>query len=198
MQKIVLSCIIGSFLIGCASAKKNIQRTTDDILETHFYKNQFTGFLVVDADSKDTLYALNATRYFTPASNTKIFTLYAGLTFLPDKVPALKYLKKNDTLFVKGTGDPSFLHPVLKDSTGLEFLRKHRNIALYLNNFQEYRLGPGWSWGDYQYYYQPERNALPLYGNVVTIHGPDSVNVVPSYFEDSVEKIDYLLQREID
>ncbi|MGB7394443.1 MAG: D-alanyl-D-alanine carboxypeptidase, partial [Pricia sp.] len=143
------------------------------------------------------LYAQNSARYFTPASNTKIFTLFTALQFLPDKVPALKYLSQNDTLYVQGTGDPSFLHPFLKDSTALKFLRQYQNITLHLNNFQEDRFGPGWSWTDYQYYYQPERSPLPLYGNVVTIFSDDTVNVKPSYFEDKVINIDYTRQREL-
>lgn len=186
------------FLIGCASARKKIQRTTGDILGSPFYDTQFTGFLLVDAASNDTLYSMNATRYFTPASNTKIFTLFTVLQFLPDSVPALKYVEKNDSLFVVGTGDPSLLHPYLKDSTALSFLRNHRNITLYPDNFEEDRWGPGWSWGDYQYYYQPERNAFPLYGNVATIYGPGSVQVTPPYFKDAVVDIDYIVQREPD
>ncbi len=198
MKKILLGGTVALYLIGCASAKKNIQRTADTVLESQFYDNQFTGFLVLDADSNDTLYTLNSTRYFTPASNTKIFTLFTALQFLPDSIPALKYLTKNDTLYVEGTGDPSFMHPHLKDSTALNFLRNHQNIALYLNNFKEDKFGPGWSWGDYQYYYQAERDPFPLYGNVATIYGTDTVNVVPSYFKDKVVGIDYTQQRELE
>ncbi len=178
--------------------EKKIQITTDSLLDSRFYDHQFTGFLLVDADSNDTLYARNSTRYFTPASNTKIFTLFTALQFLPDSVPALKYSEKNDTLIVVGTGDPSFLHPYLKDSTALHFLRGHQNILFYLNNLHENKFGPGWSWGDYQYYYQPERSSFPLYGNAVTIYGTDSVNVVPSYFQNSVKGINYIQQRELE
>ena len=116
MKKIFFACSILLFLIGCASAKKNLQRTTKTVLESPFFDNQFTGFLILDAESNDTLYNLNSTKYFTPASNTKIFTLYTALQFIPDKIPALKYLTQNDTLYIEGTGDPSFLHPYFKDS----------------------------------------------------------------------------------
>jgi len=188
----------GLFLIGCATAKKKFQRTTDTMLASPFYDHQFTGFLMVDADSNDTLYNLNSAKYFTPASNTKIFTLFTAIQFLPDNIPALKYQSQNDTLYVEGTGDPSFLHPHFKDSTALNFLRGHSTIALYLNNFEEDTFGPGWSWGDYEYYYQPERSPFPLYGNVVTLHNQESVNVVPTYFLDKVIAIDYHKQRERD
>ncbi len=196
MKKIFFACSILLFLIGCASAKKNLQRTTKTVLESPFFDNQFTGFLILDAESNDTLYNLNSTKYFTPASNTKIFTLYTALQFIPDKIPALKYLTQNDTLYIEGTGDPSFLHPYFKDSTALNFLGSHSNIALYLNNFEEEKFGPGWSWGDYDNYYQPERSPFPLYGNVVTVHHTDTLNVTPSYLQDKVVAIDYKVQRE--
>ncbi|TNF75852.1 MAG: D-alanyl-D-alanine carboxypeptidase, partial [Bacteroidetes bacterium] len=72
---------------------------------------------MVDAGQGDTLYRWNAGKYFTPASNMKLFTLYAGLKTLPDHIPALKYQVRSDTLLVLGTGDPSALHPVLMDSS---------------------------------------------------------------------------------
>ncbi len=198
MKKILFGCTVLLFLIGCASAKRNLQQTTKTVLDSQFYDNQFTGFLILDATSKDTLYNLNGDKYFTPASNTKIFTLFTALQFLPDSIPALKYLIENDTLFIEGTGDPSFLHPYFKDSTALNFLRGHKNIALYLNNFEENRFGPGWSWADYAYYYQPERSPFPLYGNVATLYNTDVPNVYPSYFLDHVVPIDYTMQREIE
>ncbi|MDT7827075.1 D-alanyl-D-alanine carboxypeptidase [Pricia sp. S334] len=198
MKPLLFGFMLASLLLGCASAKKNVQRTTDSVFASPFYDQQFTGVLILDAGTKDTLYARNSEKYFTPASNTKIFTLFAALQFLPDKIPALKYVTQNDTLYVEGTGDPSFLHPHFMDSTALNFLHGHRNISLHLDNFVENRYGPGWAWGDYQYYYQPERTAFPLYGNVVTLHNSESVKVVPTYLYDKVVPIDYTLRRELD
>lgn len=198
MNRIVFICILGLFLIGCAATKNKIKRTTDTALNASFYDNQFTGFLVLDADTNDTLYARNSAKYFTPASNTKIFTLFTSLQFLPNRIPALKYVTHNDTLYVEGTGDPSFLHPYFKDSTALNFLRGQKNIALYLNNFKEDAFAPGWSWGDYQYYYQPERSSFPLYGNVVLVYATDVLNVTPSYLKDKVIPINFSRQRELE
>ena len=176
--------------------KKKLTRNTQTSLSSSFYDNQFTGLLIFDGDANDTLYKYNSQKYFTPASNTKIFTLYTALQFLPKNIPSLKYIVQNDTLYVEGTGDPSFLHPFLNDSSALNFMRGYRNIALHLNNFKEEAFGPGWSWADYQYYYQPEKSSLPLYGNVVTLSNSNGVKVAPSYFQDKVVAIDYAKQRE--
>ena len=157
-------------IIGCSSAKRRIQKSTQKVFESAFYDNQFTGFLVVNSKNKDTLLNFNGKKYFTPASNTKIFTLFTALQLLPDSIPALKYIQKNDTLYVQGTGDPTFLHSYFEQNKTVDFLKGSDDVALYLNNFQEEKLGPGWAWDDYHFYYQPEIGAFPIYGNVTTIH----------------------------
>ena len=187
-----------SLLTGCSSAKRSIQKSTQKDFESAFYENQFTGFLVVDPQKKDTLLNFNGEKYFTPASNTKIFTLFTSLNLLPDSIPALKYIEQNNTLFVEGTGDPTLLHTYFQQNMTIDFLKGYDNIALYLNNFQEEKLGSGWAWDDYHYYYQPEIAAFPMYGNVTTIYNSDNKNVTPSYFKDSVIAIDYRVNRELE
>ncbi len=174
-------------IISCSSSKyAGLTKKMDKTLDTDLYQGHFLGFLLYDPESRDTLYTMNSQKYFTPASNTKIFTLYTALKLLPSSIPSLKYLQRNDTLFVEGTGDPSLLHPYFRDSTALTFLRNSENIAFSPNNFYEEKFGPGWAWEDYQYNYSPERTALPLYGNVTMIYKQDSLRISPDYFADKV------------
>lgn len=196
MKKFVVLLLITTLFTGCSSTKRQIFKKIGTQVETGAYDKQFTGILMVDAVTKDTLYKKNSTKYFTPASNTKIFTLFTALQLIPDSIPALKYTTQNDTLYIEGTGDPSALHPFFKDSTIVHFLRSHDNIALYLNNFKDEKYGPGWSWDDYHYYYSPERNGLPLYGNVLTIENNEPPKVLPEYFKDSVLPFKHTVQRE--
>ncbi|UII75420.1 D-alanyl-D-alanine carboxypeptidase [Flagellimonas sp. HMM57] len=195
MKHLLYLLLVVIFLVGCTSSKKIIQKKTESALLESFFNNQFTGLLILDAQSKDTLYQQNHTKYFTPASNTKIFTLYTALKMLPDSIPALKYIKLGDSLFIEGTGDPTFLHSDFDNTTTLDFLKSHENIALHPNNFKDEKYGPGWSWGDYSYYYQPERTALPIYGNVTTLHKTDSLIVIPAYFKDKVVDMDFSRNR---
>ena len=182
---------------ACAPTKhRKLKKQLDIDLSQNLFENHFTGLLVIDPENNDTLYAQNSKKYFTPASNTKILTLFTALRLLPEQVPTLKYINHNDTFYVEGTGDPSALHPYFRDSTAINFLKNATKIALYWNNFQDDRFGPGWAWDDYQWYYSPERSPLPLYGNVVTIHRKDTLVVSPFYFANKVVMIDHGLQRE--
>jgi D-alanyl-D-alanine carboxypeptidase/D-alanyl-D-alanine-endopeptidase (penicillin-binding protein 4) len=142
---------------------------------------------MVDAESGDTLMSLNAERYFTPASTTKVFTLYAALKTLPPRLPALKYQVRGDSLHVLGTGDPSALHPVLGDRTAVDFIGGHRHVVLYPATLEDPPWGPGWAWDDYDRYYMVERAALPIYGNVLrVVREGNASRVTPAMFRDSL------------
>ncbi len=156
--------------------------------DSDFFRTQFTGFALYDPEEEALLYSYQSDKYFTPASNTKIFTLYTGLHVLGDSIPALHYAAERDTLYIEGTGNPVFLHPYFKDRNALGFLKNQQlPIAWYSDNFTEERSGPGWAWDDYAYYYAAERSALPMYGNVLTITGNrEKTECSPGYFRDVV------------
>lgn len=183
-------------LHSCALGKrKQLNQYFAKTLNRPLFENQFTGVLVIDPESGDTLYRKNSRKYFTPASNTKIFTLYACLKLLPAQMPALTYLEYQDTLFIRGTGDPSALHPYFQDSTAIQFIRGFPEVSLFSGNFLDDHWGPGWAWEDYGGYYSPERSALPLYGNVVTVSNTDNLKVIPGIFQDSVHALRYPVRR---
>ncbi|MCX2681448.1 D-alanyl-D-alanine carboxypeptidase [Galbibacter sp. EGI 63066] len=184
MQK-TLSLLLALFLVGCSSNRLLIKEV-DRNLESGFYKNQFTGLFVYHPATGDTLINYNGEKYFTPASNTKIFTFYTAHKLLPEYLPTLRYAVHNDTIYMEGIGNPASLHPYLKDSSLVNFLKKQNNIKLYLKNLEDKSLGPGWAWDDYDTYYSPERSALPLYGNVVGLSKGDSLYVSPNYFSKDV------------
>ena len=172
-------------LTGCSSQRK-VQRFLDKQLIDSGPYSEFTGVLMVDAQNGDTLLSLNSGRYFTPASTTKLFTLYAALKALPDRIPSLKYQVRGDTLHVLGTGDPSILHPALKDRTAIDFLQGPEQVVLHMGTLEEPSWGPGWAWDDFDQGYQVERTSLPLYGNVVRlVRKSDGLGISPGIFRDS-------------
>lgn len=197
MKKILIYAFLCLLLIGCIGVKKRLQKTTEQLFSSAFYDNQFTGFLLFNPKTNDTILNYNSRKYFTPASNTKIYTLFTALQLLPDSIPALKYISRNDTLYVQGTGDPTLFHSYFTSSKIPSFLESADYIKLNTNNLQDEILGPGWAWDDYDYYYQPERSSFPLFGNVVTLSNSSMLNAVPSYFKDSVIPISYAKNRDL-
>ena len=180
---IILSIIL--LLYNCKSTRITKQITNS--FDTSFYDNQFTGFLVYNPKTKDTVFNYNGNKYFTPASNTKIFTLYTALKILPEQIPAFKYNIDGDTITILGTGDPSFLHPFFNDSTALKMASHYKKVNLVLNNLTDDKYGPGWAWEDYDTYFSPERSSLPIYGNIVSITNQDSLQSIPEILKEDIQ-----------
>lgn len=163
------------------------------------FSANYTGFALYDPAGDSLIYGKNENRYFTPASNTKLYTFYTGLKQLPDSLRALEYVVRGDSLIFWGTGDPSFLHPDFGNGKVYNFL-KNSDHKLYFSdsNFDDRQQGPGWSWSDYRYYYQTEKSPLPMYGNTasfemqeITLHkiaDTDSgLAVSPPYFRSFIK-----------
>lgn len=173
------------FVCFCACSpvpKKFLDRSLQET-ETNF--KDHSGFVLYDIAEKKTLYDYNGGKYFTPGSNTKIFTFYASLTLLGDSVPALRYLINNDSLIFWGTGDPSFLYKEIFDNGRVFSFLKSSSYSLFYSdaNFHTTHFGSGWAWDDYNDYYSMERSAFPIYGNLVSIEGTrNKIIVQPPYF----------------
>lgn len=150
--------------------------------------NHHSGFVLTDPSTGKTLINVNGDKYFTPASNTKILTLFAGITLLGDSIPAFRFRISGDSLIVAGTGDPSFLYQeTFSSSGGFDFLKNFPG-SIYLTPRKNVAVayGPGWSWDDYDAGYQPERSVFPVYGNRVQFSkNTPALKVSPATFKDS-------------
>lgn len=184
-------------LILIASACKTTQTVTttapttvSSLIDTSSVLSQsFSGLVLYDLEKKQTVYDFNGNRYFTPASNTKLYTFYACLKSLKDSIPALRYVTKGDSLIFWGTGDPSFLHPDFKNDTIVKFLKAQNGKKLFwsVGNFKSEYYGSGWAWDDYNDAYQTELTPLPMYGNVVRFNVTNKIlSSYPPFLKDSV------------
>jgi D-alanyl-D-alanine carboxypeptidase/D-alanyl-D-alanine-endopeptidase (penicillin-binding protein 4) len=153
----------------------------------------FKGFVLYNPETKKEIINFHGDDYFTPASNTKLFTFYTAYKSLKDSVKSLEYYKTSDSLIIKGTADPTLLVKQ-EDLRVIDFL-KNETAPIYLVDAQieEKAFGSGWAWDDYQDYYQPEMSLLPLYGNILSYEvTSDSVSSRPSYFEKNISLVDSL------
>lgn len=187
ISTLILFTLIFAYSIPGANAggihKHKIKRL---FKHSKILNDHFTGFALYDLDSKKMVYELNDDKYYTPASNTKLFTWYTCLRMLGDSIPGLRYEIHGDSLVFEGTGDPSFLHPDLKGVNAYDFL-KNSGKQLYFSrgNYNGNFWGDGWAWSDYNEYYQAEITELPMYGNVVsfTFDTTGQRRVIPAHFE---------------
>jgi D-alanyl-D-alanine carboxypeptidase/D-alanyl-D-alanine-endopeptidase (penicillin-binding protein 4) len=180
--------------LSCFPTKKLERALPNQIENSLIFRKSFTGFALLNPETGRFIYEYQSDKYFTPASNTKIFTLYTCLQILEEKPAVLRYQELDDVLIFQGTGNPTLLHPTLnvKNPT-LDFLKNTNKRLLYnSDNFEEERFGTGWAWDDYPYYFQPEKSALPLYGNVVTFERDtlgNDLKIVPTYFKNKAQEV---------
>jgi D-alanyl-D-alanine carboxypeptidase/D-alanyl-D-alanine-endopeptidase (penicillin-binding protein 4) len=156
------------FLVSCSVQKNITKHDYDDLLNTPSLQSAHVGISVFDATTNQTLLDYQGNKYFTPASNTKLFSLYAGMKYLGDSLIGIRYIERDTDLLIIPTGDPTLLHPDYLKQPVVDFLKwKKRNIYIADANWKEQAWGAGWSWDDYNDDYMPERSAMPVYGNVI-------------------------------
>lgn len=167
--------------------------------EFHLLKQEFNnsnvlpnvqyGFSLYDLDNHNYLLNINEGKYFTPASNTKLFTLYSALTCIGDSIPGMEYVVKGDSLIFWGTGDPTFLHPHLDNGRVFNWLKNSDKKLFYVPQMTtEPSYRNGWSIEDYQDYYQPEITSFPIYGNLVNFYEKaGKLHTHPRLFETNLK-----------
>jgi D-alanyl-D-alanine carboxypeptidase/D-alanyl-D-alanine-endopeptidase (penicillin-binding protein 4) len=94
------------------------RQTVETTLADPMAQQSFIGILVVDAETGKTLYELNADKFFTPASNTKLFTTTLAVSTLGPDYRFRTTIETSGTLdsagrlrgnlVLVGRGDPDF------------------------------------------------------------------------------------------
>lgn len=185
--RIFLAAILSSSLFSCGTTFQLKKDFKDSYENSSFFK----GFVLYNPETGKEIINHNGAKYFTPASNTKLYTFYAAYNTLGDSIKGLEYVKHNDTLFIKGTADPSFLFD-FEGSKTISFLNNYDGpISIIHTQLDDDAFGSGWSWGDYQYYYMPEKSVFPIYGNIATYGmAGDSIESNPKYFAKNIKVVD--------
>lgn len=167
MLRILVACYCLLF-VAC-SAQREIGKSAGQLLfGDAAIANAHVGISVYDPAAGKYLYNYQDNKYFVPASNTKIFTTYAGLKYLGDSLPGIQYAEQADSIQLFPTGDPTFLHKDFPAQPVAAFLkRQQKPLAMSESNWKDAALGFGWSWDDYNSSYMAERSPFPIYGNLI-------------------------------
>jgi len=171
---------------GCAVDRRMGVQVSKRFKSSTVLNDHQVGFALSDLDDGQVIYEKDADKYFIPASNTKLFTFYAGLKLLNDSIPSLRYIEKGDSLIFWGTGDPSFLQNRIKGGNTLRFLQSSKKQLFFASGrYTGSFYGSGWAWDDYNDDYQAEITELPLMDNMIALTGQKGVlNVRPADFND--------------
>ncbi|HOY17131.1 MAG TPA: D-alanyl-D-alanine carboxypeptidase [Haliscomenobacter sp.] len=179
-------------LFGQALTKTQQQALDKLVLQSPIFARHFYGFVLYDPNGKLTLFQKDADKFFTPASNTKIFTLYTALKVLKDSLPVLRYTQEGAFTVFQGMGNPMFLNPLFpQDSVAWSFLNQEKGyLAFSASNFKDERFGNGWAWNDFRDDYQAEKGSFPIYGNLARFQLDSSSKkwrTMPEYFLSTLE-----------
>jgi D-alanyl-D-alanine carboxypeptidase/D-alanyl-D-alanine-endopeptidase (penicillin-binding protein 4) len=177
-------------LTSCSTDKIISKKVAKEFKNSQAIKQYQVGFALYNPTDKKMVFEKDADKYFTPASNTKLYTFFASLKMIPDLMPALKYVERNDSLIFWGTGDPAFLQFAVKDKSAYNFLlASNKKLFFAPGRYSGTFFGDGWAWDDYDYYYQPEITEMPIMDNMVTstYAGPNKINIEPKVFAPCFE-----------
>ena len=167
-NKTLLFIITATGILSSCSPSGLIKKNAVPFLKDSSVYSSHVGIHIYDMDAAATLYDFQADKYFVPASNTKLVTTFAALTFLGDSLVAIEVAQNDTAVFIKPKGDPTILHPEFTHQPVVALLQKTAK-PVYVVSPSHYPtpFGPGWSWSDYNYAYSAERSVFPVYGNVV-------------------------------
>ena len=191
---------------GCSVQQRVHHQLNKSFKNSEIVNTYHMGFALYDLEKEQMLYSRNEDKYFTPASNTKLYTFYGGLKMLSDSIPSLRYVERGDSLIFWGTGDPSFLLSHLQGNNAYQFLKASpRKLFFAHGRYKGGIYGYGWSWDDYNDYYQAEINELPIMGNLLNVSAKGGqLQVSPRLFDacfqsdTAVTTGDFRVTREFD
>ncbi len=168
----LVSCSILIFS-SCSVSKKISKQANAILINDSAIRSGHIGISIYEPATGKFWYNFNSDKYFIPASNTKLFTLYAGMKYLGDSLAGMNVTEYENRIFLNPTGDPTFLHPDFPSQPVYDFLTSTTRQLWGLENdrvaFKAY--GSGWAWDDYNDSYMNERSLMPVFGNNIVFSG---------------------------
>src|SRR6266436_1208674 len=191
--------LLGIFLVFDAPAEPQTPATTleelQKRLEEHISQTKFSaaiwGLKIVSLDSGKTIFELNPQKLFSPASNSKLYSVALALdrlgadyrikTSLYTKGKTNRWGTLKGDLVIYGRGDPTInarvhgddiykaLDPLVSSLTNCGIKKITGDLVADETYFHGPPYGSGWSWDDMEYYYGAEISALTINDNTLQV-----------------------------
>ncbi len=168
-----------------------LQKRIDTIVNDRRYASALWGVKIVSLDSGKTLYEHDAGKLFSPASNSKLYTMAMALDRLgPDyRIKTSLYARSRPDsrgiitgdLVIYGRGDPTInarvhgsnifnaLEPLVSALANAGVKQISGDLVGDDSFFHSPPFGSSWSWEDFQYYYGAEISALTINDNTLQL-----------------------------
>jgi len=205
MKHVRVSFLLPAIIViaqACSPARTIGRFAEKELAQQPGLQSAQIGICLYDPARATYLYERQGEKYFIPASNTKLFSLYAGMKYLGDSLVGMRYRETDTALFVEPAGDPTFLHADYSRQPVMDIFKKTRkNIYITDANWDDEAFGEGWAWDGYNGDYSAERSVFPVYGNMIRwVYDPVSasfysipdVNWDVKFSEDTLEKAFYV------
>ncbi len=166
------------------------QRLTEHILQPK-YAAALWGVKVCSLDTGRTLFEHNPQKLFSPASNSKLYTIALALDRLGAdyRIKTSLYARTkpglsgalHDDLIIYGRGDPTInarlhggdiyraLEPLVFALTNAGVNRINGDLVGDISFLRGPEFGSGWMWDDLEYYYGAEVSALTINDNILQV-----------------------------
>lgn len=183
--------LIGSgILLGCGT-QHTLKRAAGQLIGNEL-NNAHVGIAVFDPQKNRYRFTHQSDKLFIPASNTKIVTCYAGMKYLPTRVPTAIFQELDTAVIIVPMGDPTFLHPEFAVHPLMNRLKEVKKpIYLSTSHWKTLALGNGWSQEDFSEDYMTERSVFPVYGNQVHWFQERTKKENPTHAADSIDLFIY-------
>ena len=169
----------------------DLQNRLAQIVQQPKYRAALWGVKIASLDTGKTLFENNAEKLFSPASNSKLYTVALAMERLgPDyRIRTSLYAQPHSIqdgvlrgdLIVFGRGDPTFnarrnggdvlkaLEPLASALTNAGIQRISGDLVGDSSYFRGPEYGSGWAWDDAENYYGAEISSLTINDNVLSI-----------------------------
>jgi D-alanyl-D-alanine carboxypeptidase/D-alanyl-D-alanine-endopeptidase (penicillin-binding protein 4) len=177
---------------SCSVSKQISNSAEKTLINDSVISTGHIGISIYEPATNKYWYNYDATKYFVPASNIKLFTLYAGMKYLGDSLVGLRYSIENGDTTIYPTGDPTFLYKDFATQPVFDFLKRSGSHLFYARHFfknNDLGLGVGWAWDDYKESYMRHKSKFPIYGNLFTIPFIPTDSVVLKMLNDTLGEV---------